>query len=75
MRKDVIVEVSVADRARLGAIVAERNRPQKHVRAIILRRGATSVVYRCGTAGAGDTDRGAARQLWISRAAAGRATT
>ena len=31
MREDVIVEVSAADRARLEAIVAARNSPQKHV--------------------------------------------
>jgi hypothetical protein len=31
MRKDVVVEVSTADRIRLGAIAADRNSPQKHV--------------------------------------------
>jgi transposase len=31
MRKDVIVEVNAANRARLEAIVAARNSPQKHV--------------------------------------------
>jgi len=31
MRKDVVVAVSAADRARLEAIVADRNSPQKHV--------------------------------------------
>lgn len=31
MRKDVVVDVSAADRARLEAIVADRNSPQKHV--------------------------------------------
>jgi transposase len=31
MRKDVVVDVSVADRARLEAIVADRNSRQKHV--------------------------------------------
>ena len=31
MRKDVVVDVSAADRARLKAIVADRNSPQKHV--------------------------------------------
>jgi transposase len=30
MRKDVVVDVSAADRARLEAIVADRNSPQKH---------------------------------------------
>jgi transposase len=31
MRKDVVVDVSTAERARLGAIAADRNSPQKHV--------------------------------------------
>ncbi len=31
MRSDVIVEVSAVDRARLAAVVADRNAPQKHV--------------------------------------------
>src|SRR6187549_1658691 len=31
MRKGIIVEVSAADRARLEAVVANRNSPQKHV--------------------------------------------
>jgi transposase len=31
MRKDVVVDVSTADRARLEAIAADRNSPQKHV--------------------------------------------
>jgi hypothetical protein len=31
MRKDVVIDVSAADRARLEAIVADRNSPQKHV--------------------------------------------
>ena len=31
MRKGIIVEVSAADRARLEAVVADRNSPQKHV--------------------------------------------
>ena len=31
MRRDVVVEVSAADRTRLQAIVADRNSPQKHV--------------------------------------------
>jgi transposase len=31
MRKDVVVDVSAANRARLEAIVADRNSPQKHV--------------------------------------------
>jgi hypothetical protein len=31
MRKDVVVDASATDRARLEAVVANRNRPQKHV--------------------------------------------
>jgi len=31
MRKNIIIDVTVDDRARLEAIVADRNRPQKHV--------------------------------------------
>jgi hypothetical protein len=31
MRKDVVVDVSAADRARLEAIIADRNSPHKHV--------------------------------------------
>src|SRR5688572_22180686 len=31
MRKDVVVDASSADRARLEAVVANRNSPQKHV--------------------------------------------
>ena len=31
MREGINVEVSAADRARLGAVVADRNSPQKHV--------------------------------------------
>jgi hypothetical protein len=31
MRKDVVVDVSAADRARLEAIVADRHSPQKRV--------------------------------------------
>ena len=31
MRTGIVVEVSAADRARLKAIVADRNSPQKHV--------------------------------------------
>jgi hypothetical protein len=37
MRKDIVIHASVADRARLEAVVANRNSPQKHVwRAIII---------------------------------------
>ena len=31
MREGIAVEVSAADRARLEAVVADRNSPQKHV--------------------------------------------
>jgi len=31
MRKDIIVDLGAADRIRLGAIIADRNSPQKHV--------------------------------------------
>jgi hypothetical protein len=31
MREGIVVEVSAADRVRLEAVVADRNRPQKHV--------------------------------------------
>jgi transposase len=52
MRKDVVVEISAVDRARLEAIAADRNSPQKHVwRArIVLLTGAglgTVEIMRC----------------------------
>jgi len=31
MRKDIVIDASVADRARLEAVMANRNSPQKHV--------------------------------------------
>ena len=31
MRKGITIEVSIGDRARLEAVVADRNSPQKHV--------------------------------------------
>ena len=47
MRKGISVEVSAADRARLEAVVADRNSPQKHVwRAGIILATADG----CGTA-------------------------
>ena len=47
MRKDVVVDVSAADRARLETIVGDRNSPQKHVwRAQIVLLTAQG----CGTA-------------------------
>ena len=49
MRKGIEIEVSAADRARLEAIVADRNSPQKHVgRARIILATADG----CGTAAA-----------------------
>jgi len=48
MRKGIEIEVSAADRARLEAIVADRNNPQNHVwRARIILATADG----CGTAG------------------------
>src|SRR5579863_5632707 len=47
MRKDVVVEVRAADRARLEAIVADRNSPQKHVwraRIVLLTAAALGTV-------------------------------
>ena len=47
MRKDVVVDASAADRARLEAVVANRNSRQKHVwRARIILATAEG----CGTA-------------------------
>src|ERR687893_1725658 len=47
MREGITVEVSAADRARLEAVVADRNSPQKHVwRAAIILATAEG----CGTA-------------------------
>jgi hypothetical protein len=47
MRKAIEIEVSAADRARLEAIVADRNSPQKHLwRARIILASADG----CGTA-------------------------
>src|ERR671919_487579 len=47
MRKGIEIEVTAADRARLEAIVADRNSPQKHVwRARII----LATADRCGTA-------------------------
>ena len=54
MRKDVVVEVSAADRARLEAIVADRNSPQKHVwraRIVLLTAdglGTVEIIRRTG---------------------------
>ena len=54
MREGITVEVSAADRARLEAIVADRNSPQKHVwRAEIIlatakELGASAIVRRTG---------------------------
>ena len=47
MREGISIEVSAADRERLAAVVADRNRPQKHVwRARIILATAEG----CGTA-------------------------
>ena len=51
MRADIVVEVSASDRARLEAIVADRNSPQKHVwraRIVLLTAGdvGTSEIMR-----------------------------
>jgi transposase len=54
MRKDVVVDVSAADRARVEAIVADRNSPQKHVwrsRIVLLTAdglGAVEIMRRTG---------------------------
>ena len=54
MRKDVLVEVSAGDRARLEAIVADRNSPQKHVwraRIVLLTaagQGTVEIMRRTG---------------------------
>ena len=55
MRGGIIVEVSAADRARLEAIVADRNSPQKHVwraRIVLLTAdgiGTNEIMRRTGT--------------------------
>src|SRR5216684_2827784 len=54
MRKDVVVDVNAADRARLEAIVADRNSPQKHVwraRIILLTTAGLGTVEIAGSAG------------------------
>jgi len=56
MRTGIVVEVSVADRARLAAVVADRNSPQKHVwraRIVLLTAdecGTTEIIRRTGKA-------------------------
>ena len=55
MRKGISVEVSAADRARLEAVVADRNSPQKHVwraRIVLLTAdglGTVEIMRRTGT--------------------------
>jgi transposase len=55
MREGITVEVSAADRACLGAIVADRNRPQKHVwraRIVLLTAaglGTSEIMRQAGT--------------------------
>ena len=54
MRKGITIEVSAADRARLEAVVADRNSPQKHVwraRIVLLTAdgfGTTEIMRRTG---------------------------
>src|SRR5437899_10153257 len=54
MRKDVVVDVSAADRARLETIVGDRNSPQKHVwraRIVLLTAaglGTVEIIRRTG---------------------------
>jgi transposase len=54
MRKDIVVDVSPADRARLEAIAADRNSPQKHVwraRIVLLTAagfGTVEIIRRTG---------------------------
>ena len=56
MRTGIVVEVSAADRARLEAVVADRNSPQKHVwraRIVLLTTdgcGTTEIMCRTGKA-------------------------
>ena len=56
MRTGIVVEVSAADRTRLGAVVADRNSPQKHVwraRIVLLTAdgcGTTEIMRRTGKA-------------------------
>jgi hypothetical protein len=69
MRKDVVVEVGAADRARLEAIVADRNSPQKHVslaRIILLTAAAlgTLEITRRTAAGALHKTQGAWQMLF-----------
>src|SRR5437588_481763 len=52
MRKGILVDVTAADRARLEAVVANRNSPQKHVNAVegffskLIRRRLKRGVFR-----------------------------
>src|SRR5436309_11588156 len=54
MRHGIVVDVSVADRARLKSVVADRNSPQKHVwraRIVLLTadgRGTAEIMRRTG---------------------------
>jgi transposase len=55
MRKGIVVELNAADRARLEAVVADRNTPQKHVwraRIVLLTadgHGTAEIMRRAGT--------------------------
>jgi hypothetical protein len=54
MRKNVVVDPSAADRARLEAIVADRNSPQKHVwraRIVLLTADSLGTVEICAAPG------------------------
>ena len=54
MRTGIVIEVGAADRARLEAVVADRNSPQKHVwraRIVLLTAhgyGTTEIMRRIG---------------------------
>ena len=78
MRKGIIVEVSAADRARLEAVVADRNSPQKHVwraRIVLLTadgHGTVEIMRRAGhEQGRGLALAGAVHDRGGRRAAAG----
>ena len=47
MRENAVVEPSAADRARLEAIVADRNSPQKHVLQLFIGGGNAVVLAIC----------------------------
>ena len=63
MREGIIVEVSAADQARLEAMVADRNSPQKHVwraRIVLLTaagHGTVAIMRQAGVSKVADIDR------------------